>query len=246
MGNYLMLFNIQNVLGEHGNQLQRYNEFVGTGKISMVDGHNLRDKPNVLNLLNAKYLIMANRPEDFIGKAGFIFPKLRLVKDGQYKVYENLDVLPRAFCVSRYEVLTEPDKIIDRVAQTGFDPRRMVVLEEEPVLQPVAQDSLRQETHIINYSPNEIHLTCEVQHPSVLVLTDNYYPSWRAYVDGQPTKVLRADYTFRAVPLSPGKHNVVFRFESKQYRLGLIVSLLALLTLAAVAVTSLVKGKSPA
>lgn len=246
MGNYLMLFNLQNVLGEHGNQLQRYNEFVGTGKISMVDGHNLRDKPNVLNLLNAKYLIMANRPEDFVSKAGFIFPRLRLVKDGPYKVYENLDVLPRAFCVSKYEVLMESDKIIDRITQSEFDPRRVVVLEEAPALQPVALDSVRQETHIVKYSPNEIRLTCEVQQPSVLVLTDNYYPSWKAYVDGRPTKVLRADYTFRAISMPAGRHEVIFRFESKQFRLGLLISLLALLTLATVAVTSLVKGKSPA
>ena len=236
MGNYIMLFGIQNVLGEHGNQLKRYNEFVGADKTGRVDGRNLNSL-NFLNLLDAKYLVTPNR---------FALPRFQLVSDGAFKVYENLDVLPRAFCVQQYEVIRDPEKILNRIGQADFNPGRVAILEEDPGLPHAPQDSGRAKVSIENYASNEVRMLTDASGPSLLVFCENYYPSWKAYVDGQPSKLYRADYTFRAVPLPAGKHEVILRFESKQFRQGAMVSLLALLTLAAVAVTSLVKGKSPA
>jgi hypothetical protein len=246
MGNYLMIFGIQNILGEHGNQLKRYNEFVGPGKTRMVDMHNLQDKPNFLNLLNVKYLITYHRAEEFAQQAKFVFPRLKLISDGTFKVYENLDVLPRAFCVQRYEVIRDPKGILNRIGQADFNPGGVTILEEDPGLSLAPQDSGRAKVSIANYAPNEVRMLTDASGPSLLVFCENYYPSWKAYVDGRPSKLYRADYTFRAVSLPAGRHEVIFRFESKQFRQGAMVSLLALLTLAAVAVTSLVKGKSPA
>jgi hypothetical protein len=194
-----------------------------------------------------KYLITYFRAEDWVRQAGFVFPRLKLIADGTFKVYENLDVLPNAFCVGRYEVIKEPDKILDRIAQQSFDPKRIAILEEEPEKTPSLPDSMTYKVEMDRKTPpHEVRLHCEVNSPCLLVLTDNYHPSWNAYVDGRLTKVMRADYTFRAIFLPAGKHDVIFRFESKQFRLGLIISLLALFTIVAVSVTSLVKGNSPA
>jgi hypothetical protein len=212
----------------------------------MVDFHNLQDKPNFLNLLNAKYLITYHRAEDFVQQAGFVFPRLNLISDGTFKVYENLDALPRAFCVQRFEVIRDPNGILKRIGQSDFNPGRVAILEEDPGFGLASQDSGRSEVRIMNYTPNEVRLSTVTSSTSLLVFCENYYPSWKTYVDGQPSKVYRADYTFRAVSLPAGRHEVIFRFESKQFRLGLIISLLGLFTLAAVTVTSLVKRKSPA
>jgi hypothetical protein len=247
-GNYLMLFGNQNVLGEHGNQLKRYNEFVGIGRNGSVNIHNLLETPNFFNLLNTKYLITANKAEDLVQRYRFVLPRLKLLSDGTFKVYENLDALPRAFCVQQYEVIRDPEEILKRLGKKEFDPGRAVILEEDPGLPlPLASpDSGRAEVSIANYAPNEVRMLTDASGPSLLVFCENYYPSWEAHVDGRPSKVYRADYTFRAVSLPAGRHEVIFRFESKQFRLGLIISLLGLFTLAVVSVTSLVKGKSPA
>lgn len=227
IGNYLNLFNIQTILGEHPNPLQRYNEFVGTGQNRRVDGHNLISKPNYLNLLNAKYLITAYRAEELVARAGFLFPRLRLASDGQFKVYENQDVLPRAYCVRRYEVIPDADKILARIDNSQFDPRRTAIVEKDPGFPSALSDSMEKDTtSIIKYSPNEVILSCQTKAPSLLVLLDNYYPSWKAYVDNQPTKVLRTNYTFRGVVVPVGQHRVVYRFESSAFRLGLAITLL--------------------
>ena len=244
-GNYLMLFGIQNVLGEHGNQLKRYNEFVGIGRNGSVDIHNLLDSHNFLNLLNTKYLITANKAEELVQRYRFVLPQLKLISDGTFKVYENLDVLPRAFCVQQYEVIRDPEGILKRIGQKEFNPGRAAILEEDPDLPLASPDSGRAEVSIANYAPNEVRMLTDASGSSLLVFCENYYPSWKAYVDGQPSKLYRADYTFRAVPLPAGKHEVILRFESKQFHQGAIVSLLALLIFATVATVVLVHGRRP-
>ena len=65
----------------------------------------------------------------------------------------------------------------------------------------------------------------------MLVLTEVWYPGWRATVDGESRPVLRANYAFRAVRLGSGQHQVRLTFAPRSWGLGLAVSGLTLLTL---------------
>jgi len=65
--------------------------------------------------------------------------------------------------------------------------------------------------------------------PALLVVTDLDYPGWQATVDGLPAPIYRANYLFRAVPVPPGAHTVVMRFDPLSVRVGLAASLLTLL-----------------
>jgi hypothetical protein len=60
------------------------------------------------------------------------------------------------------------------------------------------------------------------------VLTDNHYPGWKAEVDGREVPVDRVDYLFRGVRVGAGAHTVEFRYEPLSWRIGWIVSLVAL------------------
>jgi len=44
-------------------------------------------------------------------------------------------------------------------------------------------------------------------------VADNWYPAWRASVDGVETPVLRANHTLRAVPVGPGRHRVEMWYD---------------------------------
>jgi uncharacterized membrane protein YfhO len=70
----------------------------------------------------------------------------------------------------------------------------------------------------------------------LLVMSDTFYPGWRAYVDGQPTSVVRANYALRGICLPAGNHEVVFRFEPVLLRVGIVLSVIGL----AVMMTALV------
>ena len=67
--------------------------------------------------------------------------------------------------------------------------------------------------------------------PKLLLLTDNYYPGWKAAVDREETEILRANYTFRAVPLTAGGHEVRFYYDPMSFKVGLIISVLSLVAL---------------
>jgi uncharacterized membrane protein YfhO len=81
------------------------------------------------------------------------------------------------------------------------------------------------------YDCNEVSINASLTAPGLLVLTDNYLPDWKVYVDGKPAELLQAYHTFRAVALPAGEHDVAFRYESKYYKLGSYVSLLAVIFL---------------
>jgi len=77
----------------------------------------------------------------------------------------------------------------------------------------------------VRYGLNEVELAVRTPVSGTLVLSDVYYPGWRAEVDGVPAEVLRADYVFRAVLLPPGEHTVRMEFSPWTWRVGLTVSI---------------------
>ncbi len=218
-GNYLTLFGLQTVGGEHPNPLRRYNELVGTDpKRLLPDFHNLLQSPQLLNILNVKYLLMQQAVD---------FPQFALHDScygGRVKIYRNLGTLPRAWLVGGYEVISDDRAIIERLKSPSFDPRTTVILEETPVgFSSQGQPQGKVEVDI--YQPNVVELMAEADRPALLVVSDNWYPAWRALVDGKEAPVYRADYTFRAVPLPAGRHKVVFRYYSSVFQTGLAISL---------------------
>ena len=67
----------------------------------------------------------------------------------------------------------------------------------------------------------------------MLVLSEVYYPAWKAYIDGRPAPIYRADHLLRAIPVPAGEHMVELRYESWTLRVGTAVSLLTGLMLVA-------------
>jgi uncharacterized membrane protein YfhO len=61
------------------------------------------------------------------------------------------------------------------------------------------------------------------------VLSEIYYPDWKAFVDGVEFEVLRANYCFRAVEIPKGEHILEMKFNSKAFKLGAFVSSITLL-----------------
>ncbi|HET7343700.1 MAG TPA: YfhO family protein, partial [Methylomirabilota bacterium] len=75
--------------------------------------------------------------------------------------------------------------------------------------------------------------------PAVLVLTDTWFPGWRARVDGRPATLWRADHAFRAVAVPAGRHEVELRYQPRSVLIGALVSALA----AALTLALLVAGR---
>jgi hypothetical protein len=149
----------------------------------------------------------------------------RLVHSGDVKIYENLDALPRAFVVHQAEVSAGDEQTIARMRDPAFDPAQAVILAGG---QPLAGAGTSP-AEITRYTPEEVVVEASTDAPGYLLLTDTFYPGWRASVDGQPAEIVRADVMFRAVRLGPGRHQVVFRYQPDSVTWGAWISAAALL-----------------
>src|SRR5207249_1052660 len=138
-----------------------------------------------------------------------------------YQIYENGDALPRAFVVHHALPLADRPNVLAQLKATDF--RREVLLEGGPeecttaVGQP---DNRPSAASIQEYLPNRVTVAVQGVDAGYLVLTDVWFPGWSCMVDGQPAKLYRANFLFRAVAVPAGNHEVVFVFDPASYRCG--------------------------
>ena len=155
--------------------------------------------------------------------------RFRLVHSGDVKVYENLDVLPRAFVVHRAHPVGNEEEALAQMQAPEFDPSREIVVEGGAGLE--APPDGPEPARVLSYEPERVEIEVDLDRPGYLVLTDANYPGWRARVDGEKAEILTADLLFRAVYLEPGRHHVLFAFRPASTWIGAGISLIALLAL---------------
>ena len=91
------------------------------------------------------------------------------------------------------------------------------------------QDSLKN----VVLGTNKLSGTIDVSGNKVLCITVPYENGWKAYVDGQETEILRANYAFMGLNLSEGHHEIVLKYNVPYLTEGIIVSLVSLCITAA-------------
>jgi uncharacterized membrane protein YfhO len=84
--------------------------------------------------------------------------------------------------------------------------------------------------HTVSYAPGHIVLQLEKPAPtgSALVVSENYYPGWKATADDKEALVVRTDYSLMGVVLPAGATRVELVFTSRAYERGKMLTLLAL------------------
>ena len=143
----------------------------------------------------------------------------RLVHSGDVKIYEALDVRPRAYMADRVDVVSSTKDAVARL-QTDLQPGIAVVeASADFALQAGGGD-----VEIIAYAPEQIVIRTRAEDDSFLVLSDAYYPGWQATIDGAPTPIYPTNVLFRGVAVPAGEHEIVFSYEPQTWRTGVLVS----------------------
>ena len=217
-GNYLMHFDVDQAGGEHGNQLQRFNQYVGAGEQTYVDWHNFLENPVFMDAANVRYIVSGVEFQD---------PRLREVHRGSALVYENLGALPRTWLVPEVVTTADPNGALGLLKQEGFDPRRTAVVNADAPLQ-LPGGLLQGTAELAEYTPDRVVVRTRQNRDALLVLADNIYEGWTAEVDGTPAPILRTNHTFRGVIVPAGEHEVVFTFRPTDLYTGLYVYLVTL------------------
>jgi hypothetical protein len=208
--NQTLLAGLENAMGYHGLMM------AGPKKLlAAMQGR----QEDWLDLMNVRYLLyaQANGPS--------AWPHQAL---GKIQVYENPRFLPRAFMVPQAVNVGTADEAFQALGQPSFDIRRKLAWEGGPTFSggPVAS-----RVQWLLRRPERLSLRVDSTAHGALVLSNNWYPSWKASVDGRPVPLWRANGSLQALELEAGSHRVELRFDPTAFKLGLALALGGLLAL---------------
>jgi hypothetical protein len=153
----------------------------------------------------------------------------RLIHSGDVKIYENLDVMPRAFLIYDWSWQPEITAVLQTMQADGFDVRETTVLTGAPYTEAMPTIDPHNAVQITSYRPEKITVHTKSEADAYLILADAYYPGWTAAIDGDATPIYQANGLFRAVQIPAGEHVVFFQFESISYQIGRWVTLVGTL-----------------
>ncbi|MEK7274099.1 MAG: YfhO family protein [Candidatus Desantisbacteria bacterium] len=189
----------------------------------------------LIDLFNIKYIISIDKLAPQLIQNNW---KL-VTKNENVYIYKNESVFPRAFFVPE-AVSVAPEKVFNTVGIMDFDPRNQVVLGEETGDRRQANDSNHKSVvKITDYGLHNVSIKAETNRDGWIVLTDNYYPGWKAYVNNHKTKIYRADYAFRAIKIKSGTSKIDFVYDPLSLKAGIWGSIISLIFIAGMGMLSL-------
>lgn len=187
-------------------------------------------------------------------------PELTLVyADEQVLIYENHAALPRVRIVHDAIRVADETAAVSWAREQGASPKharelgldKTVILEPDergqyPPLAPGHASAGEYARIADETDPDRVTIEAHLDSPGLIVLSDTFYPGWRAWVDGVPASIHPADLLFRAVSVPPGTHVVTFRYQPRSFSAGVLLFLVSAATCGALLIRSSRCSLSPA
>ena len=198
----------KSVGGYHAAKLRRYQEMIEEhiapemqaamnaivekgGNMQQVAGDSIFP---VINMLNTKYFIMP-------------------MQGGDTTPLANPYAFGNAWWVDNVKYVDNANQEIEQVGKVDLHKVAVADKQFEKVLGQSAAHDSTDVVSITAYQPNNLKYTAESKNGGLVVFSEIYYPGWTATVDGKPAELGRVNYILRALPLPPGKHEVVLDFH---------------------------------
>ena len=122
-----------------------------------------------------------------------------------------------------------PEQTLTALASPEFNPRETVYLPLETQHEISANPSSSAQITNSVFFAQKIPLDVITAQPTLLVIAQSFYPAWRAYVDGVPTKIWKANYAFQSLEIPAGTHHVLLKYQDNCFYFGALLSGITLL-----------------
>ncbi len=147
---------------------------------------------------------------------------------GEGVIFENQRVLPAVWLVPEVRTLSAEDILTaayeSRLPDGSTWNPRTTALVESPTTPAYGQPAANSEAHLVSRSATRIEVDVRSDNGSFLVLSEPYYPGWRATVDGRSTEVVRTNYALRGLEVPPGTHVVRLEYHPSSFHEGVAIS----------------------
>ncbi len=226
---------VQQLVGDYPYVLSRYSRLYtlaneGKLKKSMKIANIKRISP-VFNLFSLKYLVLNS--ERSLEIPGFY----EVFNNGVLAVLKNEYAKPRVYIPQSIKIVDQEEEALRGVFELPSIRGEQIVIERESVAD-LAYDyeSLLhgvdpgEMVEISDHSPDTIRIRAQLNDDAWLILTDTFYPGWKATIDGHTEAVVvPANYAFRAIYVPAGTHEIVFQYRPKYFFVSATVSVITLL-----------------
>ena len=161
----------------------------------------------VLNMLNARYVVMQN---------------------GQ--VQRNPGALGNCWFVREVKAVQNANEEI--LALNGLNTATTAIINVTEFHLPNAESVIDSTDRIVMehqtpYNPDHLTYKSHTSDEQIAVFSEIYYkPDWRAYIDGKPAEYIRANYILRAMVIPAGDHVIEFKNEAPLFHRMNIVTIL--------------------
>lgn len=190
-------FHHKTIGGYHAAKLTRYQDMIDRHLGNFLSGRTTQVDINVLNMLNARYVIGRDN-----------------------RLTRNPDAFGNAWWVDSIEYAGNADA--EMSALDRIDPAKVAVADVKfremlgsDVPQPVIGDTIYE----TSYAPNRLTYRSHSANGGLAVFSEVYFPwGWKAAIDGEPAEIGRVNYILRAMRIPAGEHEVVMKFDPDSVR----------------------------
>lgn len=237
-GNIFPAYNLRNAGGFHDNELASYQKFRGGPNsenyfIGLTAQGEARPFLDIANIGAVIYDTRSDRgsttfmPNPTALGEAFLYGNVAVMNDDQ-----AIETLKTATIRKEKATLPPADSsesdstaaTVNEAEQQGFFYRETIILSEAPQIAldgsiPKGYAKLverpKMDTQIFDV---------ESDRNAVMLVTGNYHPYWKAFVNGKEAKVYKAFGTFRAVEVPKGKSTVRLEYISEPFHMCLKIS----------------------
>jgi len=137
--------------------------------------------------------------------------------------------MPRAYVVGGVEVLRDDQAVLRAIAFEPFDPLKVALVDQrtagDQYLGDLQPGTVLHHIRRLEYVINGLEIELISQGEGILVISETYYPGWKATVNGKEVPLLNVNLAFRGVRVPSGESLVRMVYRPASVRLGIVISL---------------------
>jgi hypothetical protein len=233
-GASLMALGIPQLLGHHGNELNRFDELMGGKNV----WRNVLS-PALWDLYAIEWVVLRSGVTGIDSLPGYT----KVLSNQLTSAGTSADLFRRTEPAAYARLVPAAVKVADEgaipaIARGQVDIDRLILLGEDAPHDPSPVDTIppaiEARVAIEHWEPGRMRMRIVPKAPqdAYLLVGENWYPDWTAEVDGAEAPVLRGDVSAIVVPVAAGATRVELRFRSQEYRRGKLVTALSVVLLA--------------
>ena len=142
-------------------------------------------------------------------------------------IYKNNKALPRGFVLYRIKRIRDLNEAVKIMKKDPFVYKKIALIEAEVPPHITLGKIGQSKVSFVEYRANYVKIKVETTEDGVFVLSDAYYPGWKAFIDHERVRIFPAFGALRAVFISEGKHELIFYYRPWSFYLGLILTFIS-------------------